>query len=102
MAAGRGATLQGDEIDTEATLGRPEHAPPANIFGRINWFRIVLDEGHRIRNPNTTRHQRIMGLRARHHLVLTGKRVQQLTTTPPTHNALTLRTPCCTRNQARP
>ncbi|OAV86387.1 hypothetical protein PTTG_29937 [Puccinia triticina 1-1 BBBD Race 1] len=42
----------------------------------LNWFRIVLDEAHLIRNPNSTRAQSILKLQAHFVLLLTGTPVQ--------------------------
>ena len=39
---------------------------------RVGWLRIVLDEGHIIRNPKTTGAQAVCRLSAQHRWVVTG------------------------------
>ncbi|XP_013422194.2 uncharacterized protein LOC106182092 [Lingula anatina] len=43
-----------------------------NILGKVKWLRVVLDEGHTIRNPNTQMTKAILGLQTQRKWVLTG------------------------------
>ncbi|KAF3764219.1 hypothetical protein M406DRAFT_242350, partial [Cryphonectria parasitica EP155] len=42
------------------------------VFGTIEWFRIVLDEAHEVRNRKTKQFQAIAGLAAEHRWCLSG------------------------------
>lgn len=43
-----------------------------NILKKVAWLRIVLDEGHVIRNPNALQTKAIYALKAERKWVLTG------------------------------
>lgn len=38
----------------------------------INWLRVVLDEGHVIRNPNAQMSKAVLGLKAQRRWILSG------------------------------
>lgn len=40
---------------------------------KVDWLRLVLDEGHAIRNPNTQQTKAICSLKAERKWILTGK-----------------------------
>ncbi|XP_013394684.1 uncharacterized protein LOC106162094, partial [Lingula anatina] len=42
-----------------------------NILGKVKWLRVVLDEGHTIRNPNAQMTKAILGLQTQRKWVLT-------------------------------
>ncbi|EFP94494.2 uncharacterized protein PGTG_20450 [Puccinia graminis f. sp. tritici CRL 75-36-700-3] len=58
------------------TAGNTSTSRPMIENLNINWFRIVLDEAHMIRNRGSTRTQLIQRLRARFFLCLTGTPLQ--------------------------
>lgn len=43
---------------------------------KINWLRVVLDEGHIIRNPNTLMSKAVLELKASRHWILSGTPIQ--------------------------
>ncbi|KAI1451391.1 SNF2 family N-terminal domain-containing protein [Annulohypoxylon moriforme] len=47
-----------------------------SALAKINWFRIVLDEAHEIRNRTTKQFQAITSISALHHWCLTGTPIQ--------------------------
>ncbi|KAI0531666.1 SNF2 family N-terminal domain-containing protein [Xylaria digitata] len=47
-----------------------------NTLGKINWFRIVLDEAHDIRNRSTKQFQAVTSIPALHRWCLTGTPIQ--------------------------
>ena len=49
---------------------------PETILHSINWDRIILDEGHLIRNPKTKLFKMACKFRAKYHWVLTGTPIQ--------------------------
>ncbi|KAJ4287020.1 hypothetical protein N0V90_012901 [Kalmusia sp. IMI 367209] len=53
--------------------GREKSESP---LSKINWFRIVLDEAHDIRNPATNQFKAVSALTARHRWCLTGTPIQ--------------------------
>ncbi|RYP90716.1 hypothetical protein DL770_003181 [Monosporascus sp. CRB-9-2] len=56
-------------IASESNRGR-------SVLGDIEWFRIVLDEAHDIRNRNTRQFQAVTKFSARHRWCLTGTPIQ--------------------------
>ncbi|KAI5192724.1 TATA-binding protein-associated factor [Nematocida sp. AWRm77] len=46
------------------------------MFAQVEWFYLVLDEGHVIRNANTLLHTRVKKLRTQHRLLLSGTPIQ--------------------------
>jgi hypothetical protein len=47
-----------------------------NPLKRVNWFRLVLDEGHMIRNPSAQQTKAVLELKAERKWVLTGTPIQ--------------------------
>lgn len=39
---------------------------------KINWLRVVLDEGHVVRNPNAQMSKAVLGLKASRRWILSG------------------------------
>ncbi|KAI9662396.1 MAG: hypothetical protein M1821_008563 [Bathelium mastoideum] len=60
---------------TYATVAT-EHRHGNSVLSNINWFRIVLDEAHDIRNRSTKQFQAIASLSAKHRWCLTGTPIQ--------------------------
>ncbi|EFY98115.2 DNA repair and recombination protein RAD5C [Metarhizium robertsii ARSEF 23] len=60
---------------TYATLAT-DFCSGKNALADINWFRIVLDEAHNIRNRSTKQFQAVASLSSHHHWCLTGTPIQ--------------------------
>ncbi|KAJ5968430.1 hypothetical protein N7501_004678, partial [Penicillium viridicatum] len=60
---------------TYATL-TSEYCRGQNTLSKIDWFRIVLDEAHYIRNRATKQFQAVVNLSAQHRWCLTGTPIQ--------------------------
>ncbi|XP_023932310.1 helicase-like transcription factor [Lingula anatina] len=54
----------------------PNSGTRKNILGKVKWLRVVLDEGHTIRNPNAQMTKAILGLQTQRKWVLTGTPIQ--------------------------
>lgn len=66
-------TLARQMPEKKTTLGITETLvnPDAHLFNRV-WYRIILDEGHEIRNRKTKKHKAAVKLRAHLRWILTG------------------------------
>ncbi|KAI0276598.1 SNF2 family N-terminal domain-containing protein [Russula aff. rugulosa BPL654] len=64
-------TVVGDHNGSEEASGKKRKKDQGGLFG-VQWKRIVLDEGHNIRNPKTKMAQSVCALNAQRRWVLTG------------------------------
>lgn len=64
-------TVVGDHNNSEEASGKKRKKDKGGLFG-VQWKRIVLDEGHNIRNPKTKMAQSVCALDAQRRWVLTG------------------------------
>ena len=65
-------TLSTEYIPASKKKGPPAPVPRSSGLYSVNWRRVVLDEGHTIRNPNTKASLAATHLLSRSRLVLTG------------------------------
>ncbi|KAH6845784.1 SNF2 family N-terminal domain-containing protein [Chaetomium sp. MPI-CAGE-AT-0009] len=72
----RGKLLKSDIVLTTYATIASEFRRNGVILGHIQWFRIVLDEAHDIRNRTTKQYQAVTALRAKHRWCLTGTPIQ--------------------------
>ncbi|KAK4196327.1 SNF2 family N-terminal domain-containing protein [Triangularia verruculosa] len=68
--------LESDVVLTTYATVAAELRQGQSILRCIDWFRIVLDEAHEIRNPSTKQHQAVTELRSEHRWCLTGTPIQ--------------------------
>ncbi|VBB81747.1 Putative protein of unknown function [Podospora comata] len=68
--------LESDVVLTTYATVAAELRKGQAVLRFIDWFRIVLDEAHEIRNPSTKQHQATAELRAQHRWCLTGTPIQ--------------------------
>lgn len=58
-------------ITTYETLQKDQ-----NLFRRVNWWRVILDEGHRIKNADTATAQALHAIEARNRWIMSGTPIQ--------------------------
>ncbi|EQC29699.1 hypothetical protein SDRG_12699 [Saprolegnia diclina VS20] len=63
-------------LTTYSYFERDACADDRSFFRKFHFGYVVLDEGHSIKNANTSRFKRIAAVRARHRLVLSGTPIQ--------------------------